>query len=692
MAVMTLVRLLAIAAPLALHAVEQQHRENPIRKVVNMLTSMQAKVGEEAKSEKALFDKYMCYCQTAGGDLDASIKEGENKIESVGAALKSAKERKKQTEADLKEHLTSRAEAKAAMAEATAIREKEAAAFAKFKEDSETNLAALAKAIPAIESGMSGSFLQTTAASSLRRFTMEKADLPDETRQELLSFLSGKDSEEYAPQSGQIVGILKQMDDEMTKSLGEATASEEAAIKTHEALIAAKTKEVEALTAQIEEEQTRIGDLGVQIAGMENDLEDTQQSLAEDQKFVAELAGTCEKKKKEWAEIEKVRQEELVALAETIKILNSDDALELFKKTLPSSASFMQKQVSSQSLRVEALKALAKISHSRVAHLPARPQLDLIALALRGKKIGFEKVISMIDDMVANLKKEQLDDEAKKEYCDKQFDVTEDKKKELELSVSDSETAIEEMKGSIETLTAEIAELEKGIKALDKSVAEATEQRKEENAAYKELKQSDTAAKEILLFAKNRLNKFYNPKMYKPPPVEEPTMFAQIASHRNRDAPPPPPETFSAYTKKSEDNAGVVQMMDLLVKDLDKELQESEVNEKDAQGDYETLMAESATKRADDSKSISDKTASKASQEEALEREEDNKAATAKELMATVEYIHSLHGECDWLLKYFDARTEARDGEIDALGKAKAVLSGADFSLMQTSRSLRGWS
>merc|ERR1712008_416799 len=108
---------------------------------------------------------------------------------------------------------------------------------------------------------------------------------------------------------------------------------------------------------------------------------------------------------------------------------------------------------------------------------------------------------------------------------------------------SDSETAIEEMRGSIETLTAEIAELEKGIKALDKSVAEATEQRKEENAAYKELKQSDTAAKEILLFAKNRLNKFYNPKMYKPPPVEEPTMFAQIASHRNRDA-PAPPESF----------------------------------------------------------------------------------------------------------------------------------------------------
>jgi len=279
----------------------------------------------------------------------------------------------------------------------------------------------------------------------------------------------------------------------------------------------------------------------------------------------------------------------------------------------------------------------------------------------------------------------------KKEYCDKQLDLADDKKKELELSVSDSETAIEEMTGSISTLTEEIAALEAGIKKLDKSVAEATEQRKDENADYKELKQSDTAAKEVLLFAKNRLNKFYNPKLYKPPPQVEPAVFAQISMHRQRDAPPAPPETFKAYTKKSEDNAGVIAMIDLLVKDLDTELQEAEVNEKNSQEEYEALMAESATKRADDSKSMSDKTAAKAAQEEALQKEEDTKAATGKELMSTLEYIHSLHGECDWLLKYFDARKEARDGEIDALGKAKAVLSGADFSLMQTGRSLRGW-
>jgi len=652
-----------------------------------MLQEMQVKVSEEGEKEKALFDKFMCYCKTAGGDLEASIKEGTAKIASLEELLKTGKEKMEQLEADLKEHEASRTEAKEAMASATAIREKEAAAFAKFSEDSKTNLAALAKAIPAIEGGMAGAFLQTAEASNLKRFAMEKADISDQTRQDVLEFLSGKG--EYAPQSGQIVGILKQMEDEMTKALEEAETAEAEAIKAYDALMAAKEKEVETLNAQIEEKLTRKGELGVELAGGLNELEDTEISVAEDKKFLAELETGCATKEKEWAEVCQTRQEELVALAETIKILNDDDALELFKKTLPSAASFLQVTESAQSLRKRALSAIRAAVNNR-AQLGAQPQLDLIALALSGKSQGFEKVIGMIDEMVANLKKEQAADEAKKEYCDKEFDTSEDKKKELDLKVSDSATAIEELEGSIATLTEEIAALEAGIKALDKAVTEATEIRKEENADYKELKQSDTAAKEILAMAKNRLNKFYNPKLYKPPPVEEPT-FVQITSHAtNRVAPPPPPETFGPYTKKTEESTGVIAMIDLLVKDLDKELQEAAVMEEDAQKEYEEMMAESATKRADDSKAMSDKTALKASEEEALMTEEETKAATEKELMETLEYIHALHGECDWLLKYFDARAEARAGEIDALGKAKAVLSGADYSLLQTA-SLRGF-
>merc|ERR1719502_100732 len=120
--------------------------------------------------------------------------------------------------------------------------------------------------------------------------------------------------------------------------------------------------------------------------------------------------------------------------------------------------------------------------------------------------------------MKETLSKEQLDDDHKLEYCQKQFDVTADKKKGLQKSVSDLELSVEKAKEGVATLAEEIEALEDGIKALDKSVSEATEQRKEEHEDFTQLMASDAAAKELLKFAENRLNKFYNPKLYKPPP------------------------------------------------------------------------------------------------------------------------------------------------------------------------------
>jgi hypothetical protein len=108
--------------------------------------------------------------------------------------------------------------------------------------------------------------------------------------------------------------------------------------------------------------------------------------------------------------------------------------------------------------------------------------------------------------------------------------------------------------------------------------------------------------------------------------------------------------------------------------------------ETDAQAEYEEMMSESAAKRAQDSKSLTDKNSAKAAEEEALQAETDKEGDTSKELAMTLEYIGSLHGECDWLVKYYDVRKAARTSEIEALGNAKAVLNGADYSLVQTKR------
>merc|ERR1719235_1987629 len=95
------------------------------------------------------------------------------------------------------------------------------------------------------------------------------------------------------------------------------------------------------------------------------------------------------------------------------------------------------------------------------------------------------------------------------------------------------------------------------------------------------------------------------------------------------------------------------------------------------------MMKDSAEKRAEDTKAMTDKESAKAHTEAALVQHKEDKMSTSQALAETMKYISALHGECDWLLQYFDARKEARDGEIDALGKAKDVLNGADYSLLQ---------
>merc|ERR1719231_1660811 len=127
----------------------------------------------------------------------------------------------------------------------------------------------------------------------------------------------------------------------------------------------------------------------------------------------------------------------------------------------------------------------------------------------------------MIDELTAQLKKEQGEDDAKKEYCNTKFDELEDTKKGLEQDVSDLETAIEDAKESISNLKVEIEALDDGIRALDKEVTEATETRQKEHEDFAETLAANTAAVDLLKFAKNRLNKFYNPSQYKPPPKRE---------------------------------------------------------------------------------------------------------------------------------------------------------------------------
>jgi len=694
-----MVRLPCVVAVLAgANAAVTEHQVNPIRKVVTLLQQMQNKVAADGKKKEVIYDKFMCYCNNADELLGAAVAEADKKIPLTISAIEQDTAMKAQLEADLKAHQTDRAAAKEAIAKATAMRNKEAASYAKESGDLKTNIAGLGKAIAAIDKGMSGGFLQSNSAQLIQGLSITM-DMSSVDRDLLTSFLSSGSSSNYSPKSGEISGILKTMLDEMSADLADATDKENAAIVAHTELVGAKTKEINALTKAIESKSIRVGELGVKIAQMKNDLTDTQEDLAESQKFLADLDVNCEKKKKEWSVYKQMQGQELLALADTIKILNDDDALELFKKTLPGSASaLVQVSVSNLVVQNKALNALKSVRTSSSKD----PRVDLLEVALRGGKIGFGKIIKMIDELVSTLHKEQSEDDGKKDWCEAELDKTEDSKKGLLQDEADLETAIEDAKESVSTLTVEIEALDDGIKALDKEVASATETRKEEHEEYVEQLSGNTACVDLLNFAKNRLNKFYNPSQYKAPPKRELSEDEQITLNmggtlaptaapggiagtgigllQGDAAPPPPPAADLAYKTKGEESGGVIRMIDLLVADVEKELTESKLEEKDAQGDYEKFMSDAAAKRAEDSKSMTDKEAALAETQTDLINSEEGLKNKRTNLMENEKYLGELHAECDFLLKYFDMRKEARANEIDALGKAKDVLNGADYS------------
>jgi len=712
-----------------------QHRANPIRKLVNMLIKMQDKVEAEKKKTQELFEKFDCYCKTTSSKLEDSIEEATDKIPQLESTIKDGTAIHAQLEGELVAHKTERAAAEEAIGKATGMRKKEAEAFAKESAEQKANLEAIGKAIPAIEKGMGG-FLQTNQAARLRQITLN-ADLSSVDRQALASFLSvdqsqgdSDEGEEYSAGSGEILGILKQLKEEMEKDFADLTSQEDTAIAEFNDLVACKQQEIAAATKAIEEKTARVGELAVELATTKNDLEDTEEAMAEDEKLLAETKKTCEIKTKEHEAAMKVMGMELLALADTIKMLNDDDALDLFKKTLPAASAFIQLDLTSQDVREQALKVL----RGKKKHGHRSLHLDFIALALRGRKAGFEKVVKMIDDMVILLGKEEKTDEKKKEYCKAEFDKTEDEQKVQTKAISDLEKAIAEQEDILGTLNEEIAALKKGIADLDTSVAVATEQRKEENAEFTENLASNNAAKELIEMAKNRMQKFYNPTLAKfiqrpaPRRIRAPVSeehsdesfdsdsfvggdasFVQIKAHtkvqtkvhaktkddiedgryqiyhtEQQDMPKAP---VLAQSKK-QDSGGVLAMMDSIIGDIDKEITQMTLEEKDSQEDYEATMKSAADKRGTDAKALGEKEAALAELEEESQKTKDAKAAKDTELAETEAYMADLHKECDWLLENFDSRKEARANEIDALKKAKDVLSGAfiqdDYSLVQT--------
>ena len=234
-------------------AVQSRSHVNPIRRVVTLLQDMAKKISEEGKQEEELCKNFECYCRTTSKELNTNVEEGAARITETTSKIEAGESALEELKTQIKVSRESRAEAKEALASAQALDAKAAAGFDAQSSDLSANIDALTRAIAALEKGAAGSsFLQSGVGSAIRKVAMSSNRVSDDDRSTLLSFLSGGDRQGYAPQSGEIIGILKQLKDEMSVDLADSQKAEADRKADHAALTAAKGKEVATLTATIE--------------------------------------------------------------------------------------------------------------------------------------------------------------------------------------------------------------------------------------------------------------------------------------------------------------------------------------------------------------------------------------------------------------------------------------------------------
>mmetsp|Transcript_30730 Transcript_30730/g.55745 ORF Transcript_30730/g.55745 Transcript_30730/m.55745 type:complete len:664 (+) Transcript_30730:44-2035(+) len=648
--------LLARAASLKL---DLDEKVRPVTKVVGLLMGMQKQLEKEAADEAELMEKFRCWCkensQNSREEILANIKNMENRIAELSANSARLEVEYKNLQEEVDEGETS-------MDESMALRKKDVAKF--LAEDAE-----LSKQLNAVKSARAsvdvapgqGAFLQQGSADRVAVNTIfesvlarEDSHLSDEKRDEVSSLL-----QEPNVATGQIDGILDTIQLDIEANLKDIRDQEKEGKIAYEELMKSKRKEIDAgkISIASKKEQKTAGD--EERVHLKQDVKDAKATMEADIAFSKEVKDKCFKKEKDYEVRSNTREDETLAVAKAIQVLNSDDAQANFGKTL----SFIQ--VSSVSAEQQTQRNLA---WKTLVEMGKKQDKRLVTLSMEAKLDGFGRVKEKINLMVDALKKEGDNEAKKKEYCLKEFHEnrmdTEDKQRDL----NDLDAKKEQFSQQLEEAKAEIATMQKETEEIKKQQKLASQNREKENTEFQAVVAEQRQTQTLLKKALGILSGFYTKKH--PSLLQS---FKPAAGEQREKA----PETFSGSYKESKNSNGVLLMLQQLIADAVEMEKESTFGERESQEDYETFAKDMQAELEDTEKEMMDKADEKAKLEGKLSETKQSTKGANNELDELKDTNVELHETCDYTLERFDARYKAREDEIAALKQAKTYLSGA---------------
>merc|ERR1719375_741077 len=396
----------------------------------------------------------------------------------------------------------------------------------------------------------------------------------------------------YAPASGQIFGILKQMQEDFETSLSQAQKDEVKGQEDYAALKATKEEQIAATKAMLESMTQEFANNKKALFDAKEDLELTRETRTADVEFLRNLKVTCGDLDHQWEQRSKIRAEEIKAVSEAIAIITDDDNADMLRKTV----TLLQiDSISSRSTAAE--KMLRFRAVSVLQRLARQPDFDDLLTAWNGRRMGasspsmespraklsalamsvqldaFTKVKEAMDQMVKELKAEQAEEVKLKEYCTTEFNENEQQTYTKTEEKEDLERKMDQLTTLKERLTKEIEEAKTTIANTEIEIKKASEAREKENAEYQTVIADQRATQTILKKALAKLEGFYKKK-------------ALLQEGQT------PPVHFQPM-KKNAGSSPVMGMIEQIIEESVAVENDAMAAEKEAQAGYETFVKDS---------------------------------------------------------------------------------------------------
>jgi DNA repair exonuclease SbcCD ATPase subunit len=464
----SLVALFAILAITGSNAnVDAKNR--PVSKVITLLKDMVGQLEKEAEEDEEVYETMGCWCETNDKEKTKSIADAEQRIADLTTSIEELTGASARLNTEIANLDKEVAKNSGALDTATALRTKQLAEFNEEEKDMLQSISALKSAVITLSKHNAAMLQDSDDAydeivpllhNELKKHKDLLMDVITPHQRKLLRTFDApkafvQDATEASAPSSEIFGILKQMKETFETNLAASQREEMENQKAYEDLKAAKEEEIAAGQSQIDTKTVQLGNTDEKNAQSKEDLEDTQESLAADTAFLANLKERCASMDQEYEERTKTRQLEIQAVSKALAFLSSDEAHDLFTRT------FNFVQVSAGSKRSETVaKALAQ-----AAKKFNDPQLS--TLAVRARLDAFTKVKKSIEDMVDKLIKEKEDEIKHKDFCieeinnnERDTEMKERDRDDLVAKIDDLASTIDSLAKAIEVLKAEVAEMQ----------------------------------------------------------------------------------------------------------------------------------------------------------------------------------------------------------------------------------------